>query len=121
MNASTFARLVNSCLPPWERRGLGFQLRSSADSIVSNIAESSGKRSIPEQLRFLDIALGSARELEAQLLIAKPVLKVPLPEYDDAFEEVRAIQQMLSGLAAHKRAKLEPLKPPKKRRTETGE
>jgi four helix bundle protein len=100
---AAFVRLVVSCLPGWERGKLGKQMRDAVDSIVSNIAESSGRSGIRDQLRFLDYALGSARELEAQLEVAGPQTTMAL---GDAIEEVRTIQRMISGLAKHKRGKL---------------
>jgi len=57
--------------PPEEKFGLSSQLRKSALSVVSNVVEGCARRSEIEFLRFLDIALGSARELEYQLSLAR--------------------------------------------------
>ena len=58
--------------PTEERFGLLAQMRSSALSVASNIVEGCARRSESEFLRFLDIAHGSARELEYQLsLVAR--------------------------------------------------
>jgi four helix bundle protein len=57
--------------PSEEKYGISSQLRKSALSVVSNIVEGCARRSETEFLRFLDIALGSARELEYQLSLAR--------------------------------------------------
>ncbi|MGB3776310.1 MAG: four helix bundle protein [Leeuwenhoekiella sp.] len=51
--------------------GLTSQIRRSAVSIPSNIAEGCGRKTSKDFKNFLSIALGSAFELETQLLIAK--------------------------------------------------
>jgi len=59
---------------PWfEKKGLCDQLQRAAVSISSNIAEGAAKPSDTEFAHFLDTALGSAFEVETQLLIAKNV------------------------------------------------
>ena len=57
--------------PLEERYGLTAQIRKSAVSIPSNIAEGQGRRSTDEEFaRFLQIALGSLCELETQIELA---------------------------------------------------
>ena len=78
--------------PMRERFGLAHQLRTSALSVVSNIAEGSARGGDAEFRRFIYIALASACELECQLLIARD-LSFLVPEIhgplDAACEEVR--------------------------------
>jgi four helix bundle protein len=57
-------------LPREEVYGLSAQMRKSAVSIPSNIAEGQGRRSTAEFLHYLSIAHGSLRELETQVVIA---------------------------------------------------
>ena len=59
------------CLPDEERFNLTDQTRRSAVSIPSNIAEGCGRSTDKDTARFLSNAIGSAYELETQLLIAQ--------------------------------------------------
>jgi four helix bundle protein len=60
-------------LPRHELFGLTAQMRRSAVSIPSNIAEGSGRRTTREFIAFLHIARGSLSELRTQLLLASKV------------------------------------------------
>lgn len=71
--AMAFARCVyeeTAGFPPDERFGLTAQVRRSAVSVPSNIAEGQGRRSTADFLRCLGIARGSLYEAETQLLLA---------------------------------------------------
>jgi four helix bundle protein len=57
--------------PREELYGLTSQVRRAAVSIGANIAEGAGKNSRPELARFLQIAMGSASELEYHLILAR--------------------------------------------------
>ena len=84
--------------PKEELYGLTSQIRRSASSIAANLAEGCGKRSNNEFQRFLQIAAGSASELEYHFLLAND-LGLPSDEshrnLDGAVVEVK---RMLAGL-----------------------
>lgn len=61
--------ILVSELPSDERFGLTSQIKRSAVSIPSNIAEGAGRNSQKEFKRFLSIANGSAYELQTQLIL----------------------------------------------------
>ena len=61
---------ITSRFPDSEKFGLTNQLRRALVSIPSNIAEGSSRRLNKDFSRFLQITLGSAYEIETQLLIA---------------------------------------------------
>ena len=64
---------VTNEMPRFEKKGLCDQLQRAVVSISSNIAEGSARPSDADFAHFLDTALGSAYEVETQLLIAKNV------------------------------------------------
>ena len=81
--------------PKSELYGLTSQIRRASVSVPSNIAEGYGRRTQNEYIQFLHIALGSLRELDTQLIIAKEV-KLATPElFDPVLEEVDRMQGIL--------------------------
>ncbi|MDZ7756894.1 four helix bundle protein [Rhodohalobacter sp.] len=89
--------------PKFELYGLTSQIRRSAVSISSNIAEGAGRRSKKEFANFLGISYGSACELETQLLIAKNLEYLKEDDFDSLFNELNEIQKMLYVLEKKQR------------------
>jgi four helix bundle protein len=78
--------------------GLTSQLRRSAASVGANIAEGCGRRSDGEVCRFLQIARGSAAELEYHLLLAHDLNLLGEEEFREMEREVDEVQRMLTSL-----------------------
>lgn len=84
-----------STFPSFEKYSLSDQMRRSAISIPSNIAEGCGRGSNKDLYRFLDIASGSIAELETQVILAKELGYV-----DDASiveSKIIDVQKLLVG------------------------
>lgn len=83
--------------PVDERYGLTNQMRCSCASIPTNIAEGCGRQSSAELLHFLSISMGSACELEYQLLLSMDLGYLIDSNYTDLNDRVIAIKQMISS------------------------
>jgi four helix bundle protein len=84
--------------PRNEIYGLTSQLRRAAASIGANIAEGCGRRSDAEMKRFLQIARGSANEVEYHLLLAKDLHFLAVDDFGSLERNVLEIQRMLASL-----------------------
>ena len=70
----------------------------AAVSIGSNIAEGSAKPSNVEFAHYLDTALGSAYEVETQLLIANKIGYIDIDKYNELHSAVIEIEKQIVGL-----------------------
>ena len=84
--------------PREELYGLTSQIRRSAVSIPSNIAEGAARSSIKEFRNFLSIALGSASELETQIIISNNLNYIKPGDKDTILSELTEIRKMIHGL-----------------------
>ena len=85
--------------PKDEIYGLTSQIRRASASIGANIAKGCGRRSDPEMRRFVQIARGSANELEYHLLLAKDLQFLTPEEYSGLEARIWEIQRMLAALS----------------------
>lgn len=83
--------------PGEERYELRRQIRRCATSIPTNIAEGCGRGSDPEMARFLQIAMGSACELEYTLLLAKDLGMLKAPAHNELAPKVAEVKRMLAS------------------------
>jgi len=84
--------------PKDEMYGLTGQIKRSAVSIPSNIAEGAGRNSDKDFNRFLDVALGSSFELETQLIIANKLNFLKDEDFIQLNERIDEEQKMIMGL-----------------------
>lgn len=87
---------VTSNFPESEKFGLTNQLRRASVSIPSNIAEGSSRNSNKDFIRFLRIAIGSAYEIETQLLIAYDLHFLSKENLQKLTQELEEIIKMTS-------------------------
>ena len=89
---------ISKLLPKEEVYGISDQLRRSAVSIPSNIAEGQSRNSAKEFIQFLSIARGSLAELETQLLICIKVNMLSEDNIAEAQNITTEVGKMIKGL-----------------------
>jgi four helix bundle protein len=82
-------------LPSQEKYGLAIQSTKAAVSIPSNIAEGSAKSGKNDYRKYLEIALGSAYELETQVLIIQMLQFGDMVLIESLLKEVDEEQKMI--------------------------
>ncbi len=90
---------ITKTFPKSEFYNLGIQMRRSAVSIPSNIAEGFRRRHFKEYQQFLAIALGSCGELKTQLIIVKRLNYAPATEIDPLLENINCLCKMIHALS----------------------
>lgn len=99
---ATYVYKVTSQMPWFEKKGLCDQLQRAVVSIGSNIAEGAARSSNADFAHFLDFSLGSAFEVETQLLIAKNVGYFDNDNLEINFQElmdrIHSIERQINGL-----------------------
>ena len=80
--------------PKKETYGLTSQIRRSAVSIPSNIAEGAGRKSIHEFRHFLTISNGSSYELQTQIIISNQLSLLSNEVTEDLLSKIEEIQKM---------------------------
>ena len=95
---------VTAGFPGEERFGLSAQLRRASTSIASNIAEGCGRSGNRELDRYLQVGMGSAREAEYQLLLARDLGYIEADRYTELETMLASIEKMLRSLIQKVRA-----------------
>lgn len=84
--------------PADERFGLISQMRRSSSSVPTNIAEGCGRDTNPDFNRFLQIAFGSASELDYQLILALDLGYLGQNAHAELKAKLIEVQKMLASL-----------------------
>ncbi len=90
--------LLLEVFPSFEKYSLCDQIRRSAISVPSNLAEGSGRFSIKERVHFIEISYGSLMELYCQLSIANDLGYFSAEEQKKFKIQIDEIARMLYGL-----------------------
>nr|WP_321353650.1 four helix bundle protein [uncultured Draconibacterium sp.] len=83
--------------PKDELFGITSQMRRAAVSIPANIAEGCGRNSDKELSRFLDIANGSAFELETLVILSLDLEFLSQDKFEEFDRKLNEIQKMIFG------------------------
>jgi four helix bundle protein len=95
---STNIYIITSTFPKFEIYGLCDQLQRASVSISSNIAEGCSRSSEKEFAHFLEMSIGSAFEVESQLLISKNLGYIDDEKYDCLITTLSAIERQIHTL-----------------------
>lgn len=88
---------ASASFPKEELYGLTSQMRRAGASIPTNIAEGCGKAGDADLGRYLQIAMGSACELEYHLLLAHDLSLLSQPDYERLTAQTVEVKQMLAS------------------------
>lgn len=88
---------ISRNFPADYKYSLNNQIIKSAVSIPSNISEGSARTTNKEFSRFLDIAQGSAYELETQLLLAESIDFLEKNKLQLLLNDLNELQRMING------------------------
>lgn len=95
MDLVTLIYTTTRIFPKEELFGLTSQIRKSAISIPSNIAEGSGRDGKKDYLKFLNIAISSLFELQTQIEISKNIEYLDDIQFNKIFEDTRELERMI--------------------------
>lgn len=98
--------VVSARFPAIENYGLIAQIRRSAVSVPSNIAEGAGRNSDKQFLNFISIAVGSAYELETQLLLSVDLGYVGEDDIKDIVADIILLQKKMYRFQEQLREKI---------------
>ncbi|MBI4655544.1 MAG: four helix bundle protein [Elusimicrobia bacterium] len=89
---------ITTRYPQEEIYGLTSQMRRSAVSVASNIAEGFARRNSNEKIQFCYISRSSLSEIDAQLEISLRLKFIDNKEHENLQEKLDEISRMLNGL-----------------------
>ena len=89
---------ITAQFPKEEKFGLTSQIKRSAVSIPSNIAEGYGRKTTADYIRILYISYGSICELETQILLARDLRFIEKREVDVILSDIAEVERLLKAL-----------------------
>ncbi|MFD2725622.1 four helix bundle protein [Hyunsoonleella rubra] len=93
-------------LPSSEKFGLKSQISRCAVSIPANIAEGSAKDSQKDFIRYLQISLGSAFELETHIIICKELSFILPKDEKEIMEKLNILQKRINALIKYSKSQI---------------
>jgi four helix bundle protein len=91
---------ITAAFPSSERFALVVQMRKSSSSVSTNIVEGNGRRTLPQKLRFAEIAEGSLDELDYQLLLSFDLGYINKEKFDELRSHAQRVKYLLSQFRA---------------------
>ncbi len=98
-------RITREQFPKEELFGQTNQIRRASASIPTNIAEGCGRNSRAELAQFLNIAAGSASEVEYEILLAKDTGFITIEQFNSLSKEICEIRSMIKKYMSQLREK----------------
>jgi len=89
---------ITNQLPDTEKYGLSSQLNRCSISIAANIAEGSAKYSNKDFVRYLQISLGSAYELESHIILCEDLGFIRTENSSPIIEKTQILQKRIASL-----------------------
>ncbi len=87
-----------AALPSSERYNLACQLQRAVVSISSNISEGFSRKTYPDKIQFLYIALGSTKEVQSQLLLCRDLGYISPEDFNALNDKCNLVGKLLMGL-----------------------
>ena len=97
---------LTKSFPKDELYGLTSQIRRSAVSVPSNIAEGIGRKHIKDSLQFFYIARGSLYELETQLYLSFDQEYISKNKLESTLDMITSCKKLLNGFINYYKTKL---------------
>ena len=91
-------RLAAERFPPSERFELTSQIRRAGYSVAANIVEGMARRSVPQQLHFLNMSEASLAEVAYCLHVARRLGYITSAEFTDVDTQIQRVFAPLTGL-----------------------
>jgi four helix bundle protein len=92
---------LSAKFPSQERYGLTSQLQRASASIGANLAEGCGRETDADYKRFVQMASGSACEVEYHLILARDLALIDGPSHAALSADINEIKRMLCGLTQY--------------------